>query len=102
MASLQKAGTNRYFGESSNQATETMKNQTIIERFVKQASQLVNNSELRDDIEGKLRILATSSFSKLDLVTREEFEAQTAVLERTRNKLDELERQLEALAAEDS
>jgi hypothetical protein len=77
-----------------------MKEQTIIERFVKQASQLVNSSELREDIESKLRVLATSSFNKLDIVTREEFDAQTAVLERTRKKLDELERQLEALSTE--
>ena len=79
--------------------TETMNDQTLIERFIQQASQLVNNSELREDVESKLRILATSTFSKMDIVTREEFEAQTAVLERTRKKLDELEQQLVALSA---
>lgn len=75
-----------------------MTDQSIIERFVQQASQLITGSELRDDIESKLRVLATSSFNKMDIVTREEFDAQTAVLERTRRKIDELEQQLEALA----
>ena len=68
-----------------------MSEQTIIDRFVKQASQLINGSELRDDIESKLRVLATSSFSKLDIVTREEFDAQTAVLARAGQKIDELD-----------
>lgn len=74
-----------------------MNDQNIIDRFVKQASQLMNGSELREDIEGKLRVLATSSFSKMDIVTREEFDAQTAVLDRARNKIDELEQQLATL-----
>jgi len=40
-----------------------------------------------------------STFSKLDLVTREEFDAQRAVLLRSREKIDALERQLAELAA---
>jgi BMFP domain-containing protein YqiC len=40
-----------------------------------------------------------STFSKLDLVTREEFDAQRAVLLRSREKIDALERQLAELEA---
>ncbi|MEM6938376.1 MAG: accessory factor UbiK family protein, partial [Pseudomonadota bacterium] len=40
------------------------------------------------------RAVAQSWFDRLDLVTREEFDAQQAVLARTRQKLDELEKQL--------
>ena len=43
------------------------------------------------DIEKNLRALLASVFAKLDLVTREEFEVQAAVLARTREKLTQLE-----------
>jgi BMFP domain-containing protein YqiC len=38
-----------------------------------------------------------NTFAKLDLVTRDEFEAQQAVLMRTREKLEQLEQRLAAL-----
>ncbi len=40
-----------------------------------------------------------AGLGKLDLVTREEFEVQKAVLRRTREKLEALERQLDAMDA---
>ena len=49
---------------------------------------------MRDDIEQNFRSVLRSSLNKLDLVTREEFEVQEAVLARTRAKLEELERRL--------
>ena len=39
----------------------------------------------------------TAAFSQLDLVTREEFDVQTKVLARTREKLENLQRQVNAL-----
>lgn len=36
----------------------------------------------------------TATFAKLDLVTREEFEVQTQVLQRTREKLEALEKRV--------
>ena len=39
----------------------------------------------------ELQIALQSSLSKLNLVTREEFDAQSAVLQRTRQKLEALE-----------
>jgi len=50
-----------------------------------------------DDIESNFRSLLQSGLDKLDLVTREEFEVQRKVLERTREKLDRLEAELENL-----
>ncbi len=44
------------------------------------------------DGERNLRAALRSVFERLDLVTREEFEVQTAVLARTRTKLAELEK----------
>lgn len=42
----------------------------------------------------ELHLALQAALSRLDLVTREEFDAQAAVLGRTRQKLEELERQL--------
>jgi hypothetical protein len=50
-----------------------------------------------DDLEKNFRAVLRSSLAKLDLVTREEFEVQEAVLARTREKLQALEQRLQAL-----
>ena len=53
------------------------------------------------DIEKNVRALLSGFFSRLDLVSREEFDVQAQVLQRTREKLDALEKrvaQLEILA----
>lgn len=52
---------------------------------------------MRDDLEQNFRSVLKSGLSRLDLVTREEFEVQEAVLARTREKLEALEAQVEAL-----
>jgi len=52
---------------------------------------------VRDDLEQNFRSLLQSSLSRLDLVTREEFEVQQAVLARTREKLEALELRLKSL-----
>ena len=55
------------------------------------------------DIEKNVKAMMTQGFSKLDLVTREEFDIQTQVLAKTRAKLEALEAkvaELEALLAE--
>ena len=51
------------------------------------------------DIEKNLRALLAGAFSRLDLVTREEFDVQREVLLRTRAKLTELEQKVAALEA---
>lgn len=52
---------------------------------------------VRDDLEQNFRSVLQASLSKLDLVTREEFEVQQAVLAKTRAKLEELEAKLDEL-----
>lgn len=52
---------------------------------------------VRDDLESNFRSVLKTGIGKLDLVTREEFEVQEAVLARTREKLDALEVKLEEL-----
>jgi len=51
--------------------------------------------ELKEDFEKNARAAVQSALSKMDLVTREEFEIQAALLQRTREKLDQLEKILE-------
>ncbi len=52
---------------------------------------------MREDLETNFRGVLRSGISKLDLVTREEFEVAEAVLARTREKLERLEAKLEDL-----
>jgi BMFP domain-containing protein YqiC len=52
---------------------------------------------LREDLETNFRSVLDNGLNKLDLVTREEFEVQEAVLARTRQKLEALERRLAEL-----
>ncbi len=52
---------------------------------------------VRDDLEETFRSVLRSGLDKLDLVTREEFEVQEAVLARTREKLEALEKRLDEL-----
>ena len=50
--------------------------------------------DLQRGVEKNFRAALQAGFNKLDLVTREEFEVQTAVLTRTRAKVDALEKQV--------
>ena len=52
---------------------------------------------LRKDLEKNLRATLYATFSKLDLVSREEFDVQTALLQRTRAQLDALQTKLTEL-----
>ena len=53
--------------------------------------------KLQEDVEHQFRSILQKAFEKMELVTREEFDAQTAVLERLRIKLESLERQLDQM-----
>ncbi len=52
---------------------------------------------LRDDLARNLRASLESGLTRLDLVSREEFDVQAAVLARTREKLGRLEARVEEL-----
>lgn len=55
--------------------------------------------ESREDMQQNFKSVLQSGLARLDLVTREEFDVQRAVLLRTREKLDALQFQLDALEA---
>ena len=56
--------------------------------------------ESRDELQQNFKSVLQSGLSKLDLVTREEFEVQRAVLLRTREKLEQLQRAVSELEAQ--
>ncbi len=55
--------------------------------------------EFGQDVEKNVRAVLESTFQRLRLVTREEFEVQQAVLQRTREMVERLERQVAELEA---
>ena len=57
---------------------------------------------LRDDVQRNARSAMESALARMDLVTREEFDIQSAVLARTREKLEMLERRVAELEREDA
>lgn len=76
-----------------------MFNPTMLDDIAKKLANLVPEGarELQRDVEKNFRSVLQNAFSKLDLVTREEFDVQQKVLLRTRTKLEELEKQVAAL-----
>jgi ubiquinone biosynthesis accessory factor UbiK len=70
-----------------------MRDQNFFDDLAQRIREMVANSPARD-LEKNMRALLASAFARFDLVTREEFDVQRAVLERTRAKLTELETRL--------
>ena len=52
---------------------------------------------MQQDLETNFRAVLRANLGRLDLVARDEFDAQTKVLERTRARLEELERRFAEL-----
>lgn len=52
---------------------------------------------LRDDLERNFKSMLNAGLERMELVTREEFDVQAAVLERTREKLETMEARLAEL-----
>ncbi len=59
-------------------------------------NQAIESSPAKD-IEKNVKAMMTQGFSKLDLVTREEFDIQNQVLAKTRAKLEALEQRVQQL-----
>jgi hypothetical protein len=67
---------------------------------LQQMSALVGSPGLRAEVDKGARALAQSALGKLDVVSREEFDAQAAILARTRARVAQLESELETLTRE--
>lgn len=68
----------------------------LVDEVGERLRQVLEASPARD-LEKNVRAVLVSVFSRLDLVTREEFDVQREVLLRTRERLNELERKLAEL-----
>lgn len=75
-----------------------MLNPKSLDEISARISELVASSPAKD-IEKNARALLASAFARLDLVTREDFDLQVAMLARTREKLTDLEARVTALEA---
>lgn len=71
----------------------------FFDELAKRLSETIPDSvkSMRSDIERNFRAVLQTMFSKLDLVTREEFDVQAMVLSKTRAKLEKLEQQVDTL-----
>ena len=76
----------------SHEDANSGRTQSLFERLIQ------SNDPLRGQIDRNAKSLLQSALGKLDVVSREEFDAQTAVLQRTRQRLESLEQQIEALS----
>lgn len=68
----------------------------LFEEISTKLGETIDNSPVKD-VEKNVKAMLGSAFTRMDLVTREEFEIQQAVLHKTREKLAELEARLAAL-----
>jgi len=73
-----------------------MLNKDKVQEISDKIRELIKNSPI-EDIEENINALLKSMFTKMDLITREEFDVQTAVLKKTRLKLETLEKKLDQL-----
>ena len=71
--------------------SNTRRPSSLFERLTQGEDPLFNQ------IDRNAKSLLQSALSRLDVVSREEFDAQTAVLQRTRERLEALEEQIEML-----
>ena len=75
-----------------------MLNPKVVDEVVTKVNELLAQSPVKD-VEKNLRVMLGGIFTRLDLVTREEFEVQQEVLKRTRELLTALETRVAALEA---
>ncbi|HEX7644088.1 MAG TPA: accessory factor UbiK family protein [Burkholderiaceae bacterium] len=76
-----------------------MQKANFFDDFQAKITEALENSPAKD-IEKNVKAMLTQGLSKLDLVTREEFDIQMQVLAKTREKLEALEARVAELEAQ--
>ena len=76
-----------------------MRPDQMFNQFFEQFSSVIGPGAetISREVQQKMRAAAQSAFDKLDIVSRDEFDAQRAVLTRTRERLEQLEQQVAEL-----
>lgn len=67
---------------------------------VQQLNEFIGGSDVKGEVDKGVRALAQGALERLDVVSREEFDAQAETLERTQARVGELEALLEELTRE--
>lgn len=76
-----------------------MLNNPFLEELSKRINEIIKSSPA-PDVEKNVRALLQSIFTKLELISREEFDIQAEVLRNTRKKLEVLEARVASLESE--
>lgn len=76
-----------------------MKHTHFLDELAKQLSSVLpeNVKKMQKDLEKNFHAVLQGTFNKMDLVTRDEFDAQTKVLARARKKVEEMEARVKEL-----
>ncbi len=69
------------------------------DEVIQQINQLVGSEGLRGEVDRNARLLIQSALQRLDVVTRDEFDTQAELLNRTQARVKTLESELAALTA---
>ena len=77
----------------------TMSNPKLLDEIAAKLNEIMASGPAKD-FEKNARALLAQGFAKLDLVAREEFDVQAAMLDRTREKLTALEARVAELEAQ--
>lgn len=76
-----------------------MKNNNVFDEITGKITRMLpeNMTQLQNDLESNIKAIIQNGLTKMNLVTREEFDVQTALLIRSREKLEKMEKQLAEL-----
>ena len=66
----------------------------LVAEIAEQASKFLPDDKYREELHKSIQVVVQNVLARMEIVSREEFDAQTAVLEKTRAKVDALEKQL--------
>ncbi len=67
---------------------------------IQQLGEMIGGPGLKDEVDKSVRALAQSAMSKLEVVSREEFDAQAEILRHLEEQITALETQLEEMTRE--
>jgi ubiquinone biosynthesis accessory factor UbiK len=84
--------------QHSHSSRKIMNRSSFFNDLQSKIGQVIENSPAKD-LEKNVKAMLSQGFSRLDLVTREEFDVQMQVLAKTRAKVDALEARLAELEA---
>ena len=88
-------------GSTYHHGIKVVKPDQLLHQFLQQLNAVISPGAdiLGKEAQQKIKAAAQATFDKLDLVTRDEFDAQRAVLARSREKIEQMEKLLAELEA---